>query len=596
MNEFPLISKLAITAGTTSSSTEQYEVTSFADWKKLEELKNIGEGEGSLSSDKDCLHFVDLERYANDCISYINSELAADEKSTGAHRKRPLIITSFARGGKTTAICALFDKLAKQAPSCRPIAVTCNGSSNFAMLPGESQRDAIARLIVCQATGRDTQQSPVKCSDELINQYIGDQPCVLLIDELNVIANPLNQEASRFLKDLFIKKKNRMLVFSTHVPMTADAATENMMAELSNGGCFSITQPHCSDISQLQRMHLNCSGLTKLEAALYGYCPALIFCVKLGTVHVGDRFNMLIKNENNLTDPLSAKLFADLVGELITGKPYWPTQVPGNLQCHEHRRYYALSVGTFDENEKAFRLRWPLCYIKQIFKNVPPSAIPQDKSIHDGAIKNVLDKVSILAQQTDTGLEWEHIVHTALLIRFTHSVLTGAELPLNLGKFTTSERHVKHIIMPPAVTNMIEARDYISETLMNKLNNKPTVILFTPSAGGLNTLDGFAVYTPGANALLAAIRAGEKFDISNGDWMTDVKLVGFQCKAGKKTPSKDAPKFVHKAFLLRGEPVEKSKQIRGWEFYSRTQILDLLGWSLAPFLPAEISLQVANPK
>ena len=122
--ELPLISKLTITSGTTSSSKEPYEVTSFAGWKKLEELKNIGEGEGSLSSDKDCLHFVDLERYANDCISYINSELARDEISTGAHRKRPLIITSFARGGKTTAICTLFDKLAKQAPSCRPIAVT----------------------------------------------------------------------------------------------------------------------------------------------------------------------------------------------------------------------------------------------------------------------------------------------------------------------------------------------------------------------------------------------------------------------------------------------------------------------------------------
>eukprot|EP01031_Cornospumella_fuschlensis_P028518 gene28518-34427_t len=560
---------MAFTWAAKPLSAEPYEETSCAGWKKLEELKNIGEGEGSLSSDKDCLYFVDLDRYTNDCIDYIYSELATEEKSTG---KRPLIITSFSRGGKTTAICTLFSKLMNQVPSCCPIAVTCNSSSNFAMLPGESQRDAIARLIVCQATGRDVQQSLVKCSDELIDQYIGAKPCVLLIDELNVIANPLDQEASGFLTDLLLKKKNRMLVFSTHVPMTADAATE---VELNNRGCFSIVQPHCSDISELRRMHRNCSDVSKLEAALYGYCPALIFGVKLGTVSVGDRFNMLIKSGNSLISECIAEIFADLVGELLSGKPRWPTQIPGNLQCHEHRRYYALSIGTFDENEREFRLRWPLCYINQIFKYVPPSAIPLDKSIHDGAIKNVLDKVFMLAQQKDdTGLEWEHIVHAALLIRFTHSVLTGAELPLNLGKFTTSERHVKHVIMPPAVTNMIEARDYISETLINEQVERQA---------------------RGANALLAAIRAGEKFDISNGDWMTDVKLVGFQCKAGKKTPSKDAPKFfVHKAFLLRGEPVEKSKLIKGWEFYSHMQILDLLGWSLAPFLPAAISLTRAD--
>lgn len=115
MFEIPLESKLTITAGTTfSSSAELYEETSFAGWKELKELKNIGECEkGSLStSDKDCMHFVDLERYANDCVSYINSQLTEGEKSTDAHRKRPLIITCFSRGGKTTAICTLFDKLA----------------------------------------------------------------------------------------------------------------------------------------------------------------------------------------------------------------------------------------------------------------------------------------------------------------------------------------------------------------------------------------------------------------------------------------------------------------------------------------------------
>lgn len=77
-------------------------------------------------------------------------------------------------------------------------------------------------------------------------------------------------------------------------------------------------------------------------------------------------------------------------------------------------------------------------------------------------------------------------------------------------------------------------------------------------------------------------------------WNCGIKVVGFQCTAGKETPNKDAPKFVHKAFLLRGIPARKGNTLRGWEFYSREKILDLLGWSLAPLLPAEISSQIVN--
>lgn len=111
-----------------NSSSKPLVGTNIDDRKRLRDLSNIPSGS------TDCLHFVDLDRYTNDCMKYILSELILEEGMDDARRKKPPVITSFARGGKTTAICTLFDKLSNS--RCCPIVVTCNGSSNFALLLG----------------------------------------------------------------------------------------------------------------------------------------------------------------------------------------------------------------------------------------------------------------------------------------------------------------------------------------------------------------------------------------------------------------------------------------------------------------------------
>jgi type II secretory pathway predicted ATPase ExeA len=48
------------------------------------------------------------------------------------------------------------------------------------------------------------------------------KPLVLLIDELNTLSLPIDEACSQELKALFLNKENRMLVFSTHLPMDVD--------------------------------------------------------------------------------------------------------------------------------------------------------------------------------------------------------------------------------------------------------------------------------------------------------------------------------------------------------------------------------------
>lgn len=542
-------------------------------WIPLNNLRNFGEIKTENLASNDCKHFVDLSRFAKDAVDYILDEITKEEDKKGTYRKRPLVISRFARGGKSTSLCAIFDLLAKS-QTAYPLAINFNGSSNFSMLPGESQANAIFRLIVAQLQGTDSQIAQ-RCEPKTLDNFIGETPCVLLIDELNIVGNPLDVEASNLLKSLFLRKKNRMLAFTTHVPMTADYDVKNFMANLSNGGNFAISQPYSTDLAQLQMMHDTCSGLTAIEAAFYGYCPALIFSGKAHSIIASEKFRS--SSPYRVDKVHSFDVVCDLIAELRTGDPRWGVQEIGNNKCAEHRRYYAFCSVSTDQSG-SLRIRWPLCYLLEIFRTLPNLTKP-GYSISSEAVANILDNLSSSGQQTNTGLDWELVVQAALMLQFADTVLNNAPLPLELGAPQHWPLHARHIKFPPRVHTLMEAKLFISELLQKTTG--PTLFLITPAAGDLNVLDGFAVYTPGTDNM----RGRPK---NHAGWRPGIVVHGFQCNAGREIPTKAAPPMTHKSFLVRGKPAMEHSLMRNWECLSRKQTMKLLGWSLEPFMPAEL--------
>ena len=125
------------------------------------------------------------------------------------HIETQLFACGLARGGKTTALRMIFDECKRA--GWAPIIISCNG--NFMRLEDESQSQAIMRLIYAELRlgfAEDDNSTRYVYDENALDMQLGsDVPVVLLIDELNTLACPIDAKASHLLKSLFLNKPNR---------------------------------------------------------------------------------------------------------------------------------------------------------------------------------------------------------------------------------------------------------------------------------------------------------------------------------------------------------------------------------------------------
>jgi hypothetical protein len=200
---------------------------------------------------------IGVDEVIASAIQIVENELPKRTDAAGSYRVPPLMISRLARGGKTTTLCLLFDELKRK--GMHPIFITFNGSANFQLRNGESQCATILRLIASQLVNIGVQESQrLVCDESALDNYIGNEPFVLLIDELNALAAPVDAEAGSLLRRLFLDKENRYLVFTTHVPIDIEQKAHHAMASSSNPpsprGFKTVPLSPCLDLGALQAM------------------------------------------------------------------------------------------------------------------------------------------------------------------------------------------------------------------------------------------------------------------------------------------------------------------------------------------------------
>ena len=105
----------------------------------------------------------------------------------------------------------LFEKL--KSVGFSPIIITFN--AGFA-LGSEKPVHAIARSISLQLGVSSSHEFSDKDVIFLLRQLDDSTgTIVLLVDELNMLGSPIDEDASRFLTDHFLDRKDRQLVFTT---------------------------------------------------------------------------------------------------------------------------------------------------------------------------------------------------------------------------------------------------------------------------------------------------------------------------------------------------------------------------------------------
>jgi hypothetical protein len=491
---------------------------------------------------------IGLQDFLLEAKTIVMDELLKITGETGGYRVAPLVISRLARGGKTTALCMLFDALETcqvEGVDVNVMLISFNGSTNFIPMKGESQTHSIIRNIVWQLIDHvGVDQRCIKCSADILDTHIGSSPFVLLIDELNAIAETLDGDAGHFLRTMFLDKKNRYLVFTSHIPMNVDPKLSGYMVG-SDRGVKSISLPVSTDLTMIRKMP-GCEAVNAATAALYGGIPSLIYSVfYLNELKPETRFSSSREIQKlNRTKEEMMMCLKDFVKAVVSG-----------TQKDTLKVFYEFAITTADA------VQWPLCYIQCILGLFPETRV----------IKFILSQCHNLAtysSSTGLGLDWEAIVNIALGFRCLHQELLHSGSPFDIvpaaGTLCDDELHVFAFSLPDEVKTIEMAKEHIYKRVNN---TTPALVLANPTFGSFPAVDGFVAHCVDSQQMT---------------------LYGYQVKLGHRNPTRNV-RNLDKGIYLQGNAEQIQNAIKGWECWNKEQIQVLLGCSLKYLYPADWS-------
>eukprot|EP01036_Dinobryon_divergens_P041347 gene41347-54799_t len=429
--------------------------------------------------------FVDLDRVVKEILSIIYAQ-TPEETDSSEYRVPPLALIRLARGGKTATISKVFDELKKDS-RVHPVLISFNGHGpdGFVRRYGATQSQSILRLIGAQLGDfTPAQAENLVVDSEALDRHLGqDDNVVLLIDELNSLGVPLDKDAARLLRDMFLDKAGRFLVFTSHIPVsiqspiytTGDFIGGTPSARGVSTVDMSLAKTE-SDFNELRNMSEKCEALTEERAAWLGYIPSLVFCAmnemgQSGAMTPRDRFKQLKIAINNPKQKLL--LLQGFVDELLTGDRH-----PDVSQFYSAFQ----SVGA------NFKVSYPLCYVKEIFGHL---------SCDDDTVKRLLCILNKLESHLDTkhsGIEWECTVQVAIILRMLSAHWFGYGGPFGVVASRIKPELAFHTL-PSECDTVKAARTFIATKFA--ACSVPTLLYVDTANATLPELDGFVGYTTG---------------------------------------------------------------------------------------------------
>ena len=141
-------------------------------------------------------------------------------EDTRANRVSPMAFTRCSRGGKTRALCELGTILKKHFPQIAIIFVSFNDYSDATNEERSHPIEALCKRIAFASRKNQggnviEEYSKFKMAVSAVNivEWLGDAPCILLIDELNNIVRPgmENGESFALFQEQFLKSCQTIL-------------------------------------------------------------------------------------------------------------------------------------------------------------------------------------------------------------------------------------------------------------------------------------------------------------------------------------------------------------------------------------------------
>ena len=488
--------------------------------------------------------FVELDPCVNSCIEAISENLPKSTDGTTV-RVPPVMLSRCMRGGKTTVLLHVFERL--QAQGKNPVFVSFNGDCRIDKVANEKPLATLLRAIAVALMNQKSQSQNsfrLRCSEEVLKAYLRSKTdVVLIIDELNVLLQPTAtddyEEVGAFLRQEFLDPAGRHLIFSTHVPSSAGLDQLLGKGGGSSREAVAVAMPRSTELDALRKMDNKCSGLTRCQAVFYGYMPSLIYSVQTQktSFSIQGRFQAIS------APTLDAGVTKDFLTEFFTGR-----------RCGNKRAIRAFDALT--ECPGKGEIRWILAYVGCMLSY-----------LELGELSQWVEEIPVLAGQVDSGMDWQAIVLIALALRCVQAKHGSAHKLLGLPA-GAQPKEVYFYKIPP---ESCEQPDGVRRWWGNqKIEGYPYVAVLSPNYAKAAVFDVIWVYQ----------RDPQSKQLFNG----------IQDKLGSATPNHDVPEWFENGFLFRGRAPEKDTTPRnrtGWTYKGAEAIREFLGVSLTAAYPAD---------
>jgi hypothetical protein len=461
-------------------------------------------------------------------------------------RPSPVMIASLSRSGKTRALEHLFNFLLTT--KYTPLFVSFNGDSGFELKEGESDLQAFLRGVAQQIPRhksddkRGREKRDMVYTKKALEIYLGKlQNPVLLLDELNVIADPPQKELAALLREFFLDTPHAYLCYTSHWILSVSEVL-GTRGELSFRGRHPVMVARSQDLKELQRMFAKEKlNVNPSEVVYYCNLPGLIYAVKTG-FYPEARFDEFVERERK-------------AGELTLTEGLFFRQF-----CHGNTALLAsyarfTSIESDGGEEKAV---WPLCYARPALHALELHQLASLANYVGGAFAD---------PAPGSGLEWEYLARFALatvLYCSTFRFLTERELAI-VGQVPSYlvQPTFQTIFLPYQIQTEADAWKFLEEEA-KEMKGYVVACVF-PFYRSFPIFDGFhAVFQD--SALL--------------------RTHGYQMKLRNGYPKKNETKF--RGVLLRGDPPKSSSAHKpGWLYATCDQVKYFLPFSLRGLMPRE---------
>ena len=213
---------------------------------------------------------------------------------------------------------------------------------------------------------------------------------MLLLDELNVIADPPQRGLASLLRTCFLDC-DAYLCYTSHWGFCVTDALGSR-GDLSYRGRYAVAVARSMCVEDLRRMFKD-KGIVVNPSEVVYYCgnPALIYSVKRG-----------FTPETRFKEFMNPSLPAPPPKPQLEAKDFFSQFCLGGYTLPDFRRFTSIQKEGNDE-----RAVWPLCYAK-----------PALYALGLDHLANLADyvRVAFSDPSTNSGLEWEYLARFALAI------------------------------------------------------------------------------------------------------------------------------------------------------------------------------------